>query len=52
MNGPNAPGDYRYWLAHRVDTTLLDDGAHTIVVTANDVRGNTTTAALEFTVTN
>jgi Peptidase family M23 len=52
MNGPNAPGDYRYWLAHTVDTTLLGDGARTIVVTASDVRGNTTTAALEFTVTN
>jgi hypothetical protein len=52
MNGPNAPGDYRYWLAHRVDTRLLDDGVHTIVVRANDVRGNATTAALEFTVTN
>jgi murein DD-endopeptidase MepM/ murein hydrolase activator NlpD len=52
MNGPNTPGDYRYWLAHNVNTTLLADGRHTIVVTASDVRDNTTTAALAFTVTN
>ncbi len=52
MNGPNAPGAYRYWLARKVDSNLLGDGPHTIVVTASDVRANTTTAALEFTVAN
>ena len=52
MNGPNTLGDYRYWLAHNVDTNLLADGRHTIVVTASDVRDNTTTAALAFTVAN
>ena len=52
LNGPNMPGDYRYWLAHKVDTTLLADGPHTITVTATDVRGNTTTAALQLTVEN
>lgn len=50
MNGPNAPGDYRYWLARNVNASLFSDGSHTVVVTASDVRGNTTTAALEFTV--
>src|SRR5919204_1275723 len=41
LNGPNVRGDYRFWLARSVDTTLLEDGLHTISVTASDIRGNT-----------
>ena len=52
LNGPNLSGDYRFWLAHNVDTTMLGDGPHTISVTATDVRGNATTTAFQFTVTN
>ena len=52
MNKPNAPGDYQYWLARNVDTTFLDDGRHAISVTASDIRGNTTTRALQFIVEN
>ncbi len=52
MNGPNTPGDYRYWLARNLNTRILSDGPHTISVTATDVRGNETTTALQFTVAN
>lgn len=52
QNGPNMPGDYRYWLARSLDTGVLGDGPHTITVTATDVRGNSTTAMLTFIVAN
>lgn len=52
QNGPNMVGDYRYWLAHNVATSMLGDGEHGLSVTATDIRGNTTTRALTFTVAN
>lgn len=52
QNQPNWPGDYRYRLARNVDTTMLENGSHTIWVTATDVRGNSDTAGLDFTVAN
>jgi murein DD-endopeptidase MepM/ murein hydrolase activator NlpD len=52
MNEPNRPGDYRFWLVHGIDTTMLGDGLHAIWVTATDVRGNRTTRTLTFDVTN
>lgn len=52
QNGPNTPGDYRYWLARSLDTRVLGDGSHTITVTATDVRGNSAAAMLTFTVAN
>jgi murein DD-endopeptidase MepM/ murein hydrolase activator NlpD len=52
QNRPDMPGDYRYWLGRNLDTGLLDNGPHTISVTAEDVRDNSTTALLTFTVTN
>lgn len=50
QNEPGTAGDYRFWLARRLDTSLLGDGLKTIHVTASDIRGNSTTARLEFTV--
>jgi hypothetical protein len=52
QNEPNTVGDYRYWLARDLDTRVLGDGTHRIWVTATDVRGNSTTARLAFTVAN
>jgi hypothetical protein len=52
QNQANWPGDYRFWLAHNVATTLLGDGTHVLWVTATDVRGNTATRAIPFTVAN
>ena len=52
QNQANWPGDYRYWLARGVDSTLIGDGAHVLWVTATDIRGNATTRALQFTVGN
>jgi len=50
QNAPNSPGDYRFWLVRRLDTSILGEGRRAIHVTAADIRGNTTTARLEFTV--
>ena len=52
QNGANAVGDYRYWLARGLDTTLLDDGPHAITVAVTDARGNERTATLRFAVDN
>ena len=52
QNQRNWQGDYRFRLARNVDTNLLGDGEHSITVTATDVRGNSTTRALTFTVAN
>jgi hypothetical protein len=47
------PGRYLYRLTPRpFDTARLRDGVYDLVVTATDVRGNTTTASLRFTVRN
>jgi hypothetical protein len=52
QNQANWPGDYRFWLARGVASTLLGDGTHALWVTATDIRGNTATRALPFTVAN
>jgi len=52
QNLANRPGTYYFWLARKVDTTLLGNGLHTIWVTAADIRGNETTRRYEFTVAN
>lgn len=52
QNQANLVGDYRFWLARGVASTLLGDGAHALWVTATDIRGNATTRALAFTVAN
>ena len=50
QNGPNAPGDYRFWLVRNLDTGVLSPGPHTIWATASDTRGNSATLTFRFTV--
>jgi hypothetical protein len=52
QNRPSHPGDYRFYLAHSLDTTMYADGVYTLQVTADDTRGNMTTAALPFRIVN
>lgn len=52
QNQRNWPGDYRFWLARSVDTTLLADGVHTVTVTAIDARANVAARTIPFTVAN
>jgi hypothetical protein len=49
---PGRPGDFRFWLSHGFDTTLLDDGTYRLEVTASDTRGNTGRGFVDFTVAN
>jgi Peptidase family M23 len=50
QNAPGIAGDYRFWLVRRLETSLLGQGTKAIRVTATDVRGNSITERLEFTV--
>jgi murein DD-endopeptidase MepM/ murein hydrolase activator NlpD len=50
QNAPGIAGDYRFWLVRRLQTSLLGQGTKAIRVTATDIRENSTTARLEFTV--
>jgi hypothetical protein len=52
QNQPQSPGDYRFWLARHLDSTVLEDGDHAISVTVTDERGNARTDALSFTLSN
>lgn len=45
-------GDYEFKLAPRFDSSSLRDGVYDLVVTASDVRGNTDSQTLRFTVHN
>ena len=42
QNLRNRPGKYYFWLARNLDTEMLADGVHTILVFAFDIRGNET----------
>jgi hypothetical protein len=52
QNLRNTRGKYFFWLARNLDTRELDDGPHTISVSASDIRGNATSATFSFTVAN
>jgi hypothetical protein len=52
QNRPDRPGHYYFWLAHHLDTHLLEDGTHMIWVSVYDARGNVSTTTFEFTVAN
>ena len=49
---PGLPGDFRFWLSHDFDTTLLPNDTYRLEVAASDTRGNTGRAFVEFTVAN
>ena len=47
------PGDYLYLLSPtKFDTRILADGVYDLVVTATDIRGNSSSRALRFTIHN
>ena len=46
------PGIYRYWLARRLDTRRLRNGAYVLRVRVADNHGNTTWASLPLTIRN
>jgi hypothetical protein len=52
QNRRNTRGKYFFWLARNLDTRELDDGPHTISVTASDIRGNTASTSFSFTLAN
>jgi hypothetical protein len=52
QNKKHRVGRYRFFLAHRLDTTRLVSGRWTVEVRASDVRGNTTTARFALVVAN
>jgi len=52
QNRRNTRGKYFFWLARDLDTRVLDDGPHTISVSASDIRGNTASTSLSFTLAN
>lgn len=52
QNKKKRPGNYVYYLQHEFDTTALPNGAYALEVSAADVRGNTGSASVPFTVAN
>ena len=52
QNRVGKPGLYRFYLAHRWSTTLLDDGRYHLEVEAIDLRGNKGRLHLPFTIAN
>jgi hypothetical protein len=40
-NRPSLPGQYVFWLAHRIDLRALPPGTYQLQVLASDTRGNT-----------
>src|SRR5204863_4649794 len=46
------PGSYLYKLSPPLDTRTLRDGAYDVVVTATDIRGNSSSMSRRFTVGN
>jgi hypothetical protein len=52
QNHPNAPGRYRFFVAHTWTTSLLPDGRYRLEAEAADERGNSARAGLDFTVAN
>ncbi len=45
-------GTYLYYLDHGFDTTSLQDGPYGLEIAASDIRGNTGTSTVPFTVAN
>jgi hypothetical protein len=52
QNHADAPGLYRFYLAHTWSTTLLPDGSYKLQAQAIDLAGNTATRTQAFTVAN
>lgn len=52
QNKANRPGHYLFWVAHGFDTTGFADGTYQLEVLAEDTRGNTGSATLDFTIAN
>lgn len=52
QNHPNAPGRYRFFLAHTLSTRLLPDGAYRVEVEAANVRGGASTAGFDIGIAN
>lgn len=52
QNHANAPGLYRFYLAHTWSTDLLPDGPYRLEVEASDLAGNVGSRALQFTLAN
>ncbi len=52
QNRPDRPGHYEYYLAHELDTRLLQNGSYVLQVEALDEQENVGQASFAFTVTN
>jgi hypothetical protein len=52
QNKPNRPGDYRFWLTHRLDTAVLANGTYWLQVEAIDLAGNVGSDQIPLTVEN
>ena len=52
QNHANAPGLYRFYLAHTWSTDLLPDGPYRLEVEASDLAGNVGSRSLAFTLAN
>ncbi len=52
QNKPYRPGQYIFWVAHGIDTTVLPNGTYTLEVMASDTRNNVGSATLAITVAN
>jgi len=51
-NSKRGPGNYNYWLGHSWNTTFFPNGTYWLIVTASDIRSNTTTKITSFSVLN
>ena len=52
QNKPNRPGNYVYWIAHALDTTMFPDGAYHLEIFASDTRHNVGSAEVDLTFAN
>ena len=52
QNKPHRPGQYIFWVAHGIDTTVIPNGTYTLEVFATDTRNNIGSASLGFTIAN
>jgi len=52
INYASGVGSYDYWLGQQWDTTRVQNGSYSLVVTAIDIRGNAATKTAGFTVAN
>ena len=51
-NGPRQRGVYNFWLARSFDTTRMENGTYTLIVSARNIRGNKSVRAFGFEITN